>query len=145
MEEKPVNHRLPFAIPLVLILGGLSSLHAYWAMGGRWGSAHTVPVANGRPTISPSPRATWIVSALLGFATILVIGKAGWIGTESLGWLFDAGMWGLSLTFLARTVGDLRPFGFFKKITGTPFARWDTWLYTPLCLLIALLAAGLAR
>jgi hypothetical protein len=32
----------------------------------------------------------------------------------------------------------------FKNITGTPFARWDTWLYWPLCLLIALLPAGLA-
>jgi hypothetical protein len=35
-------------------------------------------------------------------------------------------------------------FGFFKVVKGTPFAEWDTCLYSPLCLLLALLAAGLA-
>jgi hypothetical protein len=25
-----------------------------------------------------------------------------------------------------------------KRVTGTPFAAWDTWLYVPLCLLLAL-------
>jgi hypothetical protein len=48
------------------------------------------------------------------------------------------------LVFVLRAVGNLRTFGFFKNITGTPFSRWDTWLYSPLCLLLALLAAGLA-
>ncbi len=59
--------------------------------------------------------------------------------------LFDVGVWGLGLVFLLRAVGNLRTFGFFKIVKGTPFADWDTWLYSPLCLLLALLAAGLAR
>jgi hypothetical protein len=42
-------------------------------------------------------------------------------------------------------VGNLRTFGWFKKVKDSAFARLDTWLYSPLCLLIALLAAGLAR
>jgi hypothetical protein len=25
----------------------------------------------------------------------------------------------------------------FKQVTGTPFARWDTALFTPLCIVIA--------
>ena len=73
------------------------------------------------------------------------MGKAGWIGTGPLSALFDAGVWGLGLVFLLRAFGNLRTFGFFKTVTGTPFAQWDTGLYSPLCLLIALLAAGLAR
>jgi hypothetical protein len=44
-----------------------------------------------------------------------------------------------------RAAGNLRSFGFFKTVKGTPFAQWDIWLYLPLCLLLALLAAGLAR
>jgi hypothetical protein len=134
-----------FAIPLVVILGGLSLLHAYWALGGRWGSAYTVPIVNGRRSFDPSPLATWVVCALLGAAAVLVMGKAGWIGNGVPPILFEAGVWGLSLVFLLRTVGNLRTFGFFKTVTGTDFARWDTWLYSPLCLLISLLAAGLAR
>ncbi len=140
-----MNPHLPFAIPLVLILGGLSFLHAYWALGGRWGSAHAVPVVNGAAYDFAQPARHLDRLRLPRIRVDSRDGESGWVGTGSLRWLFDAGIWGLSLIFLARTVGDLRTFGFFKKIASTSFARWDTWLYTPLCLLIALLAAGLAQ
>jgi hypothetical protein len=140
-----MGNRAVFAIPLTVILGALSILHAYWALGGRWGSANTVPIVNGRRSFDPTPLATWAVSGLLAVAVILVIGKADWIGTGPISALFDVGVWGLGLVFLLRAVGNVRTFGFFKTITDTPFAKWDTWLYSPLCLLLALLAAGLAR
>ncbi len=140
-----MHNRLLLAIPLAAILAGLSLLHAYWALGGRWGSAYTVPTVSGRRIFDPTPLATWIVSGLLGIAVILVIGKAGWIATGPPSVVFDIGVWGLSIVFFLRAVGNLRSFGFFKTIQGTPFAQWDTWLYSPLCLLLGLLAAGLAR
>jgi hypothetical protein len=40
--------------------------------------------------------------------------------------------------FLGRIVGDFRWFGLFKRTRGTAFAWWDTWLFVPLCLLLAL-------
>jgi len=140
-----VRTRLLFAIPLTVILGGLLLLHAYWALGGRWGSAYTVPTINGRRSFNPSPLATWVVCGLLGLAVIIVMGKSGWIGLGPLAVLFDVGVWGLGLVFALRAVGNLRTFGFFKIVKGTPFADWDTWFYSPLCLLLALLATGLAR
>jgi hypothetical protein len=94
---------------------------------------------------NPTPVATWVVCGLLGIAVIVVVGKAGWIATGPLSVLFDVGVWVLGLVFMLRAVGNLRTFGFFKTITGTPFAEWDTWLYSPPCFLLALLAAGLAR
>jgi hypothetical protein len=139
-----VGNRLVFAIPLTVILGGLLLLHAYWALGGRWGSAYTVPTINGRRSFDPSPFATWVVCGLLGFAVIIVMGKSGWIVAGPLLVLFDVGVWGLGLVFVLRAVGNLRTFGFFKIVKGTPFADWDTWFYSPLCLLIALLVVGLA-
>jgi hypothetical protein len=138
------HYRLLFAIALTVILGGLSLLHAYWALGGRWGSAYTVPTINGRRIFDPSPLATWVVCGLLGLAVIIVAGKAAWIAHGPLPLLFDVGIWGLGLVFALRAVGNLRTFGFLKIVKGTPFADWDTWLYSPLCLLIALLAIGLA-
>jgi hypothetical protein len=42
------------------------------------------------------------------------------------------------MAFLLRAVGEFRLVGLFKRIRGTAFARWDTWLFSPLCLLIAL-------
>jgi hypothetical protein len=135
-----------FAIPLLVVLGGLMVLHAYWASGGQWGIAYTVPIIRGRRSFDPSPFAKWVVCGLLGLAAMVVMGRAGWIGPDSLPpFVFDVGIWGLSLVFLGRTVGDLRTFGFFKTIKNTPFARWDSWVYTPLCFLIALLAAALGR
>jgi hypothetical protein len=133
-----------FAIPLAAILSGLSLLHAYWALGGRWGSAYVVPVVRGKRVFEPSPIATWVVCGLLALAVILVMGKSGWIETVTITRFFDTGVWGLSFVFLQRAMGNFRTFGFFKTVMDTPFAQWDTWLYSPLCLLIALLAARLA-
>ncbi|HMD03843.1 MAG TPA: DUF3995 domain-containing protein [Candidatus Binatus sp.] len=48
--------------------------------------------------------------------------------------------WTLALVFAARVVGDLRWVGLFKRVKGTPFAWWDTWLYVPLAGLLALAA-----
>jgi uncharacterized protein DUF3995 len=140
-----MHNRLLFAIPLTWILGALLLLHVYWALGGRWGSAYTVPTINGRRSFDPSPLATWVVCGLLGLAVIIVMGKSSWIAPGEFPLLFDAGVWGLSLVFVLRAVGNLRTFGVFKVVKGTPFADWDTWLYSPRCLLLALLAAGLAR
>jgi Protein of unknown function (DUF3995) len=140
-----MHNRLLFAIPLTVILGGLSLLHAYWAFGGRWGSAYTVPTINGRRIFDPSPLATWVVCGLLGLAVIIVMGKSGWIEQGPLHLLFDVGVWGLGLAFALRAVGNFRTFGFFKIVKRTPFADWDTWFYSPLCLLLALLATALAR
>jgi hypothetical protein len=103
-----------------------------------------VPVIQGKRIFEPSPFATWIVCGLLALGVVLVIGKAGWIETTPTTRLFDTGVWGLSFVFLLRAVGNLRIFGFFKTVMDTPFARWDTRLYSPLCLLIAILAGCLA-
>jgi hypothetical protein len=135
-----LGNRVVFAIPLAIILGGLLLLHAYWVLGGRWGGAYTVPTINGRRSFDPSPVVMWVVCALLGLAVISVMGMAP--GTLPV--LFDDGVWGLGLVFLLRAVGNLRTFGFFKTIKATPFADWDTWFYSPLCLLITLLLVGLA-
>ncbi len=119
-----------FTIPLATILATLSLLHAYWALGGRWGVAVTIPVVDGRRAFNPGPLATWLVCGLLAVGVALVMCRS------------RMGLWGLAAAFLLRAIGEFRMAGFFKSITDTEFARWDTWLYSPLCLLIALLAAG---
>ena len=46
----------------------------------------------------------------------------------------------MAMIFVLRTLGDFRYVGFTKRIRNTSFAEWDTKLYSPLCLLMALLA-----
>jgi hypothetical protein len=50
----------------------------------------------------------------------------------------------MGLVFLVRAVGEFKLVGFFKRVRGTSFARWDTWLFSPLCLGISFAALWLA-
>jgi len=80
-----------------------------------------------------------MIARVIGIiAAIVLLGRLQLWGP----WLprrpFVAGVWILVVVFGARVVGDLRWFGLFKRMKGTPFAWWDSWLYTPLCLLLAL-------
>jgi len=50
----------------------------------------------------------------------------------------------LALIFAFRALGDFRYVGFFKRVRGNLFAQRDTWFYSPLCLLLAILIARVA-
>jgi hypothetical protein len=50
-----------------------------------------------------------------------------------LSWL----SYGLALGLLLRAVGEFRYVGLFKRVRGTKFAVLDTYVYSPLCLLLA--------
>ena len=40
----------------------------------------------------------------------------------------------------SRGIGDFRYVGFFKRVKGSLFATRDTYLYSPLCMVLAVLA-----
>ena len=130
------------AFALATVLAFLSALHIYWAFGGRWGWGAAIPQVDGRPAFTPSRFATLVVAVGLAAAAALPLVRAGVFPFPVPLWLsqWSAGL--LSLIFFVRAVGDFRLVGFFKRVRGTPFAIWDTRLFSPLCLL---LAAGFAR
>lgn len=47
------------------------------------------------------------------------------------------GAWALAALFGLRAVGDFRYVGLFKRVKDSPFARWDSRLFTPLCIAVA--------
>jgi|ERR1700684_463353 uncharacterized protein DUF3995 len=122
------------------VLFGLGSLHVYWAGGGRWATGASVPSNGDKPAFVPGRASTLTVAMLLWAAALVLLGRVGVWGPWIPRWLFVAGAWMLALVFAARVVGDLRWFGVFKRVTGTPFAWWDTWLYVPLCAMLAVAA-----
>ena len=130
------------AFTLATVLVFLSALHIYWAFGGRWGWGAAIPQVDGRPAFTPSRFATLVVTLGLAVTAALPLVRAGAFPFPVPLWLsqWSAGL--LSLIFFVRAVGDFRLVGFFKRVRGTPFAIWDTRLFSPLCLL---LAAGFAR
>jgi hypothetical protein len=130
------------------VLVGLGALHAYWAAGGRWATGVSVPQRHDRAdehaddhvAFVPGPVATLIVAALLFAAALVMLGRIGMWGTWMPRWVFVLGAWTLVAVFAGRVVGDLRLFGIFKRVKGTPFAWWDTRFYTPLSAMLALAA-----
>lgn len=129
---------------IATIFAALSMFHFYWAMGGRFGNAVTVPSAGERRVFHPSPLGTVLVALALIVAMLTILGQLGVWGAALPKWLFYWGTWGISLIFLLRSVGEFRFVGFFKRIRDTRFAYWDTWLFSPLCLFISIIACAVA-
>jgi hypothetical protein len=124
-----------------LVLASLAAFHVYWAFGGRTGRVAAVPEVDGRALFSPSKTATLVVALLLALSAVIVVG-----GVDA--WeprvLFEIGCAGIAAVLLVRSIGDRRYIGLFKRLKGTDFARRDTWIYSPLCLVLAIAAVTVA-
>ena len=131
----------PLAIVVCSAFLVLALWHFYMALLPPSRNSGAVPSVEGRPLFVPSRRATIAVGAVLVLFASLVAGTGGILslGLPSfvLSWLSYA----LALGLLARAVGEFKYVGFFKRVRGSKFATLDTFVYSPLCLL---LAAGVA-
>jgi hypothetical protein len=128
-------------------LFAVSGIHIYWTFGGRWGANAAVPSTGSGPLFRPSIFATAVVAVLAAIAAWFVIEWGGGYKRLFPQFLFSFGGWVLAAVFIVRAVGDFRWLGFFKRNKGTVFARWDSMLYSPLCLFlgVALVLIGLLR
>lgn len=134
---------------LVMIVAAIFACIAVWhfrmAMLPMTGETCAVPSVDGKPLFVPSRRSTVIVGIVLTLCAALVAATGGivTVGLPAvlLVWLSYA----LALGLLARAVGDFKYLGFFKRVRGSAFARLDTLVYSPLCLLLAAGVALVAR
>ena len=126
------------AFVLSAVLGFLSALHIYWAVGGHWGRAIAVPQVDDRPAFTPSRLATVLVAVGLAFAAVIPLVRAGVLSVPAPAWLSQGAASLLALVFFIRAIGDFHLVGFFKQVRSTSFARWDTRLFSPLSLLLSL-------
>jgi len=136
----------PFiALGLCGLFSLLGAVHLFWAIGGQWGLSKAIPQKGGQALF----RATFGITLLLGAMFL----SFAWMLAAYQGFVqWDvprAGLrWGLLTTlalFLARMIGEFNYVGVFKRVKGTPFARLDDLLYTPLCGLVAILLALLLK
>jgi Protein of unknown function (DUF3995) len=84
-----------------------------------------------------------VAAALIG-AAVVVLARADLILGFVPCWVSHGAAGVLGAVFVLRALGDFRLMGFFKSVRGTRFAVRDTWLYSPLCLLLGLGAWWLA-
>ena len=135
------------AFILISIFLFLVGIHVYWAFGGKWGENSVIPTTNQEEkAVMPGIIPTLIVAlGFLCFAFIVLVDVTE-ISTNMPAWLtliYRYGLWVIAGIFILRSIGDFRYIGFFKKIKDTPFGKSDTKYFSPLCLLIGLLALTL--
>ncbi len=149
MSTAPVPLPLPAALlaaGVALVFTALAFIHVYWSLGGRRGALIAIPQkADGAPVFTPSPIATQAVAFLLIFAAHLVSGRIAPTLQLLPAWAYFSGPWLLFAVFTLRVIGDFRLVGLFKRERSTVFARYDTRLFTPLCLLLAAALLIVAR
>ncbi|MBX7218663.1 MAG: DUF3995 domain-containing protein [Blastocatellia bacterium] len=125
---------------LALLLGtaftGLSLLHVFWAFGGKLMIGSAIPEAHGKPLFRPGMGITLVVALILaGFSAVAL--SLGYESQVPSVWFRSSRILGglIGVVLLVRAVGEFRYVGFFKQVTGTSFAVYDTWLFSPFCLL----------
>ncbi len=114
---------------LVAILVGLSGLHVYWALGGEWGLGRALG-GNEVPPVA----LIWLIAFFLGGATLVVLGRAGVWGHRLPMRLFASGTWALAGAFLLAAAVNFAGRTVLEKAAFAPF-----------CVLLAILAAHVAR
>jgi hypothetical protein len=127
-----------------IIFVALGAMHLYWALGGKAGKGSVIPTRDGEPVLCPGAIGTLLVAgALFIMATLLAI-RSGWIAANPLFFLSGVATWLICALFGLRAVGDFRYIGFFKSVRDSRFARLDTLIYSPICVVLALLAGWAA-
>ena len=127
------------AVPLIVCSAFvlIALWHVQMALRPTAGESGAIPSKDGKPLFVPSRAATLLIAVVLLLFAVLVAATAGalqvGVAPDVLSWLSYA----LALGLLARAIGEFRYVGFFKRVRGSRFARLDTLVYSPLCLLLA--------
>ncbi|MBK9508648.1 MAG: DUF3995 domain-containing protein [Cytophagaceae bacterium] len=117
----------------------VSLIHFYWGMGGQWGVKAVIPTKrNATLAFDPPQSLTFLVAlAFLIMSLILFVFANNW-ADGFLQKILKYLSYAIGLVFFARSIGDFKFFGFFRKYNNTLFSYWDSWLFTPLTLIVGL-------
>lgn len=124
---------------VAICLTFISLIHVYWAFGGAYGINKAIPKVGDEHAFTPGVWVTLGVACALLLSALLALLLDGAIILPSwaspyLGYVGYLA----ALVFSLRALGDLNLVGFTKRIGGSEFARWDTWVYSPLCLVLGM-------
>jgi len=127
------------AILTITILIIMALFHFYWAFGGKLGLDKALPTHEGIQLLNPSRALTFFVGIILvGFAYIAYALHFYDFTLQDKTLYQYSGIF-LAILFTLRAIGEFNMVGFFKKIHDTPFAKYDTLLFSPLCLVLGVI------
>lgn len=133
------------AIAASTLFGAIAALHGLWATGITWPfkdkEALSETVFGSPASTFPPPAATLAVTVLLAAAAVLVAGRAGLWGARTPRWVLSTGTWAVAGVLFLRAA-----FYGPAAIGSDAINRsWELALYTPLCLVLALLCVVVAQ
>lgn len=131
-------------IVISLVFVGLAVWHVVMALRPTPAESAALPSVGGRSLFAPSRTATLAVAVLLLLCACLVAATAGLVFVDVARAVLSGLSYALAVGLLARAVGEFKYVGFFKKVRDSRFATLDTFLYSPLCLLLSLGVATVA-
>lgn len=100
-----------------------------------------VPVTKeGKNAINPGPFACIMVGLALMFTALFYLVKVSAMANHVPGALRKYFGKFVALIFFLRAMGDFKYCGLSKRVKGTEFAKWDSILFTPICLKISSIA-----
>ena len=117
------------AYVLATLLFVITGIHAYWALGGRWGLQ--IAIGEGNPL--PSSPLIWLGTAAFFAAGLTVLGRVGAWGASLPTWIFWLGPWVLAVVFLG---------GAAVNLTGSRL--WAPFVFAPAFFLLSVLAVAVA-
>lgn len=132
---------LPVSLLCATILAIAAGFHLYWGFGGKVGLGVSIPQReDGAPVFAPGAMATIAVGVVLVGVLIFVLSLVGILSLPLPHLWIRIGVALWAAAFTARALSWHRYAGLFKSVRDTRFGRYDTWFYSPLCLV---LGAGL--
>lgn len=122
----------------------LSFLHIYWAFGGKWAKENTLPVKiNGDLALNPSNFGTLIVGLGLFLFASVTLANIGFADQLIGRRYIHIATYVIAGIFCLRAIGDFKYVGLMKNVKETNFAKEDTRIYVPLCLVLSLFSLSI--
>lgn len=120
------------SVALASVLLVLSALHVVWAVRNRFEGNVVIPKVGRKMAFVPSRASTIVVAVALLAGALVALGQGRVIDLGMPRALGRLAAEVAGVAFLLRAIGEFRLVGFFKRVRDTDFARWDTWLFSPL-------------
>jgi len=128
------------SVLLSIIFISLGIIHFNWVIGGNFGFSESLPTKeNGERVLNPKKIDSLIVGIGLTTFGVFYFLKSGLVDLNPPLWSMKYGSWIIPSIFLMRAIGEFKYVGFFKSVKNTDFGKWDTKLFSPLCLAIGIL------
>jgi hypothetical protein len=125
------------------ILAFAAAFHLYWALGGKVGFDVSLPQQpDGSPVMAhrlPLWRpAAGAVALCLLILVMLLLSRAGHIELPLPDFWIQSLLFFIGTALIARSIVPNRYVGFLKTLRTTPWAKYDTCLYSPLILTLGI-------